>query len=797
MNDAAKKNIVMMSQFDRPRAVPGTSMPVLNDCRDMATSRLVKALSQMMDKAVDDLFELSEQTTHYEMRNLYMEAMTVARDQRSIIEAGFKQAFVQDFNQETRREKRAQQALSLNSSELSLVEPDDLEESLASINIANSIHGDCAEELFGIEKRMGMLLQDPDLLHSTNPLGPEVIGNAFMKSLKPLDCPVKVKLLLVNLFNKHMPRQVKGVYQDINQLLVDKGVLTKIRVGMKKQTAASAVAESAPAHSSAAASSPSGEGGLFAALQQLLVRGLGAAGGLPGGGVGTGAGGAAAMHADAGGARSELPAQSLAVVSSLTQLQHGQLEGLAGAGSSLDAAALANGQINVLHGIKASPVARSMGHVDAMTLDIVAMLFDYILDDRRIPDAMKALIGRLQIPVLKVAMLDKDFFSQKSHPARKLLDRLAEVSIGWDETEGHQCGLYQVVDELIQRILNEFDDKVGIFAEVLENLESYLAEEKKRSDEMTGLSAQVVHQREQEEISRIMAHDEVRRRIHMPHVPEVIRNFLAGCWESVLAAAYTKAGEDGASWNQAIATMDELVWSVEPKCVPEDRKKLVGLLPSLLKRLQDGMVQAGLPDAERDQFFARLVQCHAVVVKAGLHAMEQEEVHQAEFVAQEIAAEEAAEMARQSTEPADFAEISVPQEHVQPDPAIMQTLIADAEIEPGWQTFTIGDANWQGEPAAASDDYDAMVKRIKRGTWIEIEQENGTSTRVKLAWVSPLKGLFLFTNRLGERAVSITPDGLAEKFRNGTAHVIDDIALVDRAVNNLMERLKQTPVEAG
>lgn len=492
-----------------------------------------------------------------------------------------------------------------------------------------------------------------------------------------------------------------------------------------------------------------------------------------------------------------MPAQSLAVVSSLTQLQHGQLEGLAGAGSSLDAAALANGQINVLHGIKASPVARSMGHVDAMTLDIVAMLFDYILDDRRIPDAMKALIGRLQIPVLKVAMLDKDFFSQKSHPARKLLDRLAEVSIGWDETEGHQCGLYQAVDELIQRILNEFDDKVGIFAEVLENLESYLAEEKKRSDEMTGLSAQVVHQREQDELSRIIAHDEVRRRIHVPHVPEVIRNFLAGCWESVLAAAYTKAGEDGASWNQAIATMDELVWSVEPKCLPEDRKKLVGLLPGLLKRLQDGMVQAGLPDTERDQFFARLVQCHAVVVKAGLNAMEQAEVHQAEFVAQEIAAEEAAEMARRNTEPADFAEITVPQEPVQPDPAIMQTLIAGAEIEPGWQTFTIGDANWQGQPEAASDDYDAMVKRLKRGTWIEIEQEGGTSTRVKLAWVSPLKGLFLFTNRLGERAVSISPEGLADKFRNGTAHVIDDIALVDRAVNNLMERLKETPVEAG
>ena len=799
MNNASQKNVVMMSQFDRPRAVPGTSMSVLNDCRDMAASRLAQALSKLMDKAVDELFELSEQTTHYEMRNLYMEAMSVAREQRGTIETGFKQAFIQGFNQETRREKRSQQ-LSLNSSELSLVEPDDLEESLASINIANSIHGDCAEELFGIEKRMGMLLNDPDLLHSNNPLGPEVVGNAFMKSLKTLDCTVKVKLLLVNLFNRHMPRHAKGIYQEINQLLVDKGVLTKIRAGMKKQTAASAAAESAVAEDDvASAPSPTGAGGLFAALQQLLTRGMGGAGqgaaGNSGVGLNAGTAAASATHLANGAMQTAVPAQSMAVVSSLTQLQHGNLDGMAGTGSTLNAAALANGQVNVLHEIKASPVAGTMGHVDAMTLDIVAMLFDYILDDRRIPDAMKALIGRLQIPVLKVAMLDKTFFSQKSHPGRKLLDRLAEVSIGWDETEGHECGLYQSVDELIQRILNEFDDKVGIFAEVLENLETYLAEEKKRTDERTGLSAQVVHHREQEEISRIMAHDEARRRIHTPHLPEVIRSFLAGCWETVLAAAYTKAGEDGASWNQAIATMDELVWSVEPKCVPEDRKKLVALLPGLLKRLQDGMALAGMLETERDQFFSHLVSCHAMVIKAGLHAVEQEDLHQAEFVEQEIAAEEAAELARQNAEPIDFAEIALPQERIEPDPVFMQTLVDDVESEAGWQTFTIGGANWQSEPAAVSDDFDAMVKRIKRGTWIEIEQDNGTSTRVKLAWVSPLKGLLLFTNRLGERAVSITPEGLAEKFRNGMAQVIDDIALVDRAVNNLMERLKQTSVE--
>ena len=100
-------------------------------------------------------------------------------------------------------------------------------------------------------------------------------------------------------------------------------------------------------------------------------------------------------------------------------------------------------------------------------------------------------------------------------------------------------------------------------------------------------------------------------------------------------------------------------------------------------------------------------------------------------------------------------------------------------------------ATWQGMQKSDGDDYDAMVKRLKRGTWIEFEQESGESTRVKLAWVSPLKGLYLFTDRLGEKAVSITPAGLARKLRSGRAQIIEDIALVDRAVNNLMDRLKQ------
>lgn len=785
MNDAVQKNIVMMSQFEKPRIVPGTSGAfLLNDCRDLAASRLVSALASMMARSQDDFFDLSEQSQHYEMHNLYMEAMTLVRDRQGAIGAEFKQQFVQGFNREARRGKYTQRENALDGAELSLVTPDDLEESLAALNIANGVHGDCAEELFGIEKRMGVLLHDPELSQTNNPLGPEVIGKAFMEALKVLDCPVKIKLLLTTQFNKHMPRQIKDIYRDINQHLVDKGVLEKIRVGAKKRAEENEMslppqkpAAGAPGQHEVA----SGDTGLFAALQQFLTRGSWG-GSFASPAQGSGGAGPLGGMGEAG----------TAVVTALTRLQQGQLEGVAGAGGALDAAVFADGHANVLREIKGTSVGGSMGHIDAMTLDIVAMLFDYILDDSRIPDAMKALIGRLQIPVLKVAMLDKAFFSQKTHPARKLLDRLAEISIGWNEEEGHQGGLYKKVDDLVQRVLNEFDDKVGIFAELAQDLEQYLAAEKKRADELTGLSAQIVHHREQEEIARIMAHEEIRRRIHMPLLPEVIGSFLAGCWERVLAAGYAQGGEDGESWARGVETMDELIWSVAPKRVPEDRKQLVSLLPGLLKRLQDGMVLAGLAEAEREQFFARLVKCHADAIKSGLEGQAQESAAQeAAFVAQAFDAEDAAEIARQADEPGDFMEVPVLLDAIEPDPVFVQAVSAEAEADSGWQTFTISDANWQLGQENAGDEYDAMVKRLKRGSWIELGQENGAPNRVKLAWVSPLKGLYLFTNRLGQNAASITPVGLAEKFRSGHAHIIDDIALMDNAVNQLVEQLKQ------
>jgi len=120
--------------------------------------------------------------------------------------------------------------------------------------------------------------------------------------------------------------------------------------------------------------------------------------------------------------------QGAELMNLLTRVQHGDVTAVADGGSQLGASAGDPGTANVLRELKVTSVGTGMNQLDSMTLDIVAMLFDQLFDDPKIPIAVKGFIGRMQIPMLKVAIADKEFFSKKTHPARRLLDTLGEIS---------------------------------------------------------------------------------------------------------------------------------------------------------------------------------------------------------------------------------------------------------------------------------------------------------------------------------------------------------------------------------
>jgi hypothetical protein len=128
----------------------------------------------------------------------------------------------------------------------------------------------------------------------------------------------------------------------------------------------------------------------------------------------------------------------------------------------------------------------------------------------------------------------------------------------------------------------------------------------------------LVASRESDEAALRAARREVQRRIESQGVlSREVREMLEECWTDALARARQREGAGGSSWFTLLRTMDDLLWSVQVKLTTDDRKRLMGLLPSLIANVQEGMVQGQWSSDRRDGFLAVLVDCHAAAVKAG------------------------------------------------------------------------------------------------------------------------------------------------------------------------------------
>jgi hypothetical protein len=408
--------------------------------------------------------------------------------------------------------------------------------------------------------------------------------------------------------------------------------------------------------------------------------------------------------------------------------------------------------VNIVKGIRAAPQSASLGTVDAMTIDIVSMLFDYIFEDRHIPTTVKAWLGRLQIPTLKVALLDKNFFSSKAHPARRLIDRLAECAIGLDEANADESGCIALVESVVERILADFDTDLTLFETQLARVEAFIEERGSAEAQIVERSARLVEERERLEIARAFAENEVERRLQAsPWVPAIVREMLSRTWVNALASARAAEGEDSAAWTSLVKTMHDLVWSVEPKAAPEDRKTLVAILPAMIKSVVEGLRRGGLEPAACDAFLGALVDCHATAVKSGLRGL--------------------------AALPVAPAPVAVPER-----PSIEREVVPAAGVR-------VEEIRLRGQ-ARNVFTRTGIWTNLQRGRWVEFAGPS-SARRARLTWISPNKGVYLFTNPLAPgAAVSISPEALAEQMRMGEARMLDDAPLVDRAVDSMLASLR-------
>ena len=396
--------------------------------------------------------------------------------------------------------------------------------------------------------------------------------------------------------------------------------------------------------------------------------------------------------------------------------------------------------------------------VEQRTLSLLSQVFDSVFRNETIPAPVKQLISLLQIPVLKAALLDKEFFFQENHPARRLVDLLSRYSLSVDQQQGDSDPLLQRMKTNVERVSQEFDRELSLFEEVINDLEAYMLDEEKAQAETLQAPIQRALRKEKIKQANVTANHEVALRVGNGEVLAFVETFLENRWVKVLTLAYTLKEEKPHAIEDAIRTMDDLIWSVKPKITLQERQDLLNRLPAILARLNKWLSLIKWDDADRVQFFAELAECHASIVRAPLELSPDKQL--------EIAVEAAQQAAERRLE-------------------------KRAEAEKKAQQQAIGEADASDDPVMA------LVEGLERGIWIALQMPDMEPVKVRLAWVSPMRSLFIFTSSQKEQSFSIPVKELQQAFRDQKARILDLDKVVDRALTEAVDSLHSAVAVGG
>jgi hypothetical protein len=536
---------------------------------------MAAALSGMLDRVEDELFTLAEKAPDRDAQNLYLDARTQARANREAMEGAFRQHFIECFNSKVLGEAPHV----TRGGELELVDEAALEQRLAMNEMSRELGSACESELFALGQRMGFLLERPDLEEDANPVSPATICAALKDACDQIQSDYKVRMALLRQLARQTEGELQRVYHDLNTLLVERRILPEVRASARRSpSAVPKRAKARPAGAGPAAAPvssprcrscwdrwPPARPGLRRARPRAGLRGR--------------------AHAAA---------------------SRGARDGRAGQRAAADQVRAAR---DAAHG-PGRQHHRPGG--DAVRLR-VRRRFD--------PVRGEGAAGRLQIPVLKVALLDRSFFSSPAHPARGSSTCSPRPRSAATAARTPPAARSPSSTTWSRTVLEEFDTDLELFEKQVARVNAFIVQQGRAEAEV---------------VERSRVHRGARARRDRPHrrrrggraPPAGSRLGAAAGTRHAAGAVGPRArrghlaeGEGSPAWQSLLHAMDDLLWSVEPKSTPDERKRLVVMLPGMLRRLHEGFARAALPDAERDQFLGALVDCHAHAVKSGMRGL--------------------------------------------------------------------------------------------------------------------------------------------------------------------------------
>lgn len=726
----------------------GSSNPVPTQVvriRDTVVAGLGDLLQGAFDAVDDSLFELANNARSNNEQNRYFEAMREIRIKRKGVERHFQNAVAQLFADPPQSGGVAADeslASQTNPDSLSLVGDDDLEEQVALNAMISKSKVHFQGPLLQLQTRFSEVYPGASDDAPMNPMAPEHLCSAFVEAIQALEIQIRERLILLKQFDRYVVSNLGMLLDEANRILIQAGVIPNFRYHGKAGKQHSKTASDAPAGAAgeeggantepAATEDQQGhhEGAMFDQIQQMLALQRANAGMPPRASDPN-------IHVVGG-------AELATLLSSLPQHPPGeQISGNLSAGEPV---------MVDLHQVVQQLLAQAettsdgkkpaLAEMDEDLINLVSMLFEFILDDYNLSAPVQVLISRLQIPILKVVIKDKSFFSKATHPARRLLNSLARAGIGWSESdEKTRDKLYEQIHAIVVRILNEFDGDVTLFETLGEEFEQFLARENRKSslvEQRTRESerGRIKSQKAQETVDQLLQKKLARYKLQEP-----VRNILINGWSRVMFLAYLRDDVEH-RWLQTVRVVDDLIWCLHPHQEDEERDQWVRVVPGLLKSLRAGLEEVSYNSSKLDEMMADLK--HELTEAFRANAL--------------------AEAMEDSPEPE-------PEEDI---PTAHQTAIErQQELED-----------------AAIAEYVAQIDAIEIGNWVEFNLVNGASFRCKLSAIIEEADCFVFVNRMGLKVIEKTRTDLAHEMRRGRLTVLEQGALIDRALDAVVGSLR-------
>ena len=736
--------------------------PLIQAVVDMSIQQLGDAFAKMLDAVDDRFFELAESAGTNIEQNFYFEAMRDIRIGRRAIQRTFNQQIEHAFRSlclggEDSSNKTADPPLLLN-------------EYIAEVDavisrMSNKFKATSSVDLYKVTLRLDAISNEFTVNEKNNPLSHANVCLYFNAAIQSLGLDSKAKLLVLKLFDHFVISSLASLLIAANAALAAAGILPDFN----KQMSVSANEETIRPIESNDTS------GAFLQLQQLMtVENI------------------AKPRLSPSDKTSELSkAELLLILSSLQRKTVSPVQP-----DSRQFLPDVRAHILVLLNARQDQfLGSSLAQADDDIIQLVAMLINAILADPYLPDQVKKSIRCLQIPLIKVGIMDHTLFGEREHVARNLINELARIGIeNYSKSAIAREVIYSKIDEVTQRIISDFDDDVSVFERELNDLLFFYKRAQTHVEHLENRAQLAEAGREKSELGRGVVQQSLTLLTRNQRIPPVVQRLLDEGWSNLLLLTLLQEGVDGDAWHDHMLTAEALINSVQSGKDSAARRRSLSLVPQLLVKIREGLKKVQLDAFTISQILIDLEQAHLVALSVETLATSHKKspatapslLHQAVDTPLDT-------KRQQSPVLGDIATIT---RQIMHKSALRDTLVCSEPLETETGAVTpepvLQDAPVETpQSVLSSAQAEGWVDQLNLGVWFEVRNdEMGNKYRCKL--VAHLAGYnkYIFVNRRGVKVMERSRSSLVNALVSGEMKIIQETQVFDRALQTVVNELR-------